>query len=416
MKNNHSTQFRWVIVSLLFFITVINYIDRASIAYAIDNIAQEFHLSHNQCGFILGSFGIGYLLTTFFGGLAADHYGAHKTLSAATILWSVATLLTGFANSFYIIFIARILLGFAEGPSFPCLTKATSDWLPEQERNRALSASLIAVPLALAFGGLISSHLILLFNWRGMYFVLTVATLIWIPIWWFIFRDKPTSSTYVNQQELKYIQQTPKIKSHITHATHPWRILLGNKTLLSNNWAFFVFGFYLFFFMTWLPNYLSQTYHFKLMKIGIYTMLPWLTAALFMWILGVLSDWIFQKTKNLRWSRSYPIMASQLLSGLCILPITWITNPESSIFFISLAVGFAMSANAPFYAVNVDIAKERAGTALGIMDAVFALSGFIAPMITGLIVSWSGNFSMVFWILAALALSSVCVTAIWHNR
>ena len=236
MNHKHSTRFRWVIVALLFFITIINYVDRSSIAYALDNIAQEFHLSHEQCGFILGSFGIGYFLTTFLGGIAADHYGAHKTLTVATILWGVATLLTGFASSFYIVFIARILLGVAEGPSFPCLAKATSDWLPEQERNRALSASLIAVPLALAFGGLISSHLILLFNWRGMYFVLTVATLVWIPIWWIIFRDKPSASKHVNAQERQYIQQAPKIKSHITHATHPWRILLRNKTLVSNNY------------------------------------------------------------------------------------------------------------------------------------------------------------------------------------
>ena len=70
MNHKHSTRFRWVIVALLFFITIINYVDRSSIAYALDNIAQEFHLSHEQCGFILGSFGIGYFLTTFLGAFA----------------------------------------------------------------------------------------------------------------------------------------------------------------------------------------------------------------------------------------------------------------------------------------------------------------------------------------------------------
>ncbi len=418
MNQESSTHFRWVIVDLFFCITIINYVDRSSIAYAIDNIAQEFHLSHNQCGFILGSFGIGYFFTTFFGGLAADRYGAHKTLTFATILWGISTLLTGLAASFSIILMTRILLGLAEGPSFPCLAKANSEWLPETERNRALSASLIAVPLALAFGGFISTHLIQWFNWRGMYFILTAFTFIWVIIWWLMFRDKPEYSTHVHPQELKHIQHTRSTTNHskITHTAHPWRFLLSHKTLISNNWAFFVFGFYLFFFMTWLPEYLHQTYHFELIKIGMYSMIPWLTAALFMWLMGTFSDWIFKKTQNLRWSRSYPIMASQLLSGLCIIPLTRVTSPESCIFFISLAVGCVMSANAPFYAVNVDIAKERVGTALGIMDAVAAIAGFLAPTLTGLIISWTGDFIMVFWLMALLSLSSVFIMAIWHNR
>ena len=75
-----------------------------------------------------------------------------------------------------------------------------------------------------------------------------------------------------------------------------------------------------------------------------------------------------------------------------------------------------MSANAPFYAVNVDIAKERVGTALGIMDAVAAIAGFLAPTLTGLIISWTGDFIMVFWLMALLSLSSVFIMAIWHNR
>ena len=84
--------------------------------------------------------------------------------------------------------------------------------------------------------------------------------------------------------------------------------------------------------------------------------------------------------------------------------------------FISLAIGFAMSANAASYAVNVDIAKERAGTALGIMDAAFALAGFIAPIFTGYIVSWSGQFEFVFYVLIGLAASSAVTTWLFHNR
>jgi nitrate/nitrite transporter NarK len=87
-----------------------------------------------------------------------------------------------------------------------------------------------------------------------------------------------------------------------------------------------------------------------------------------------------------------------------------------AMIFISLAIGFAMSANASYYAVNIDLAKERAGTALGIMDAVFAIAGFLAPTITGFSISLTGHFEAAFYLMAVLALSSSFVTFFVHNK
>ncbi len=158
------TNFRWIVVTLLFFITIINYIDRASISYAIDSIAHEYHLSHNQIGLILGAFGIGYTFTTFLGGIAADRYGARHTLMWSTLFWGVSTALIGLANGFLVIFLARIILGCAEGPNFPGMTRAVSDWLPETERNRALSFALISVPISLALGPAFPKHITIKYN------------------------------------------------------------------------------------------------------------------------------------------------------------------------------------------------------------------------------------------------------------
>lgn len=414
MKQTRS-HFRWVIVALLFFITIINYIDRSSMGYAIHLIAHEFHLSDDQIGLILGAFGIGYVVTSFLGGVAADHFGARKTLAGSILFWSIATFLTALTHGFFVIFLARILLGLAEGPNFPGMTRAISDWLPENERNRALSFALVSVPLSLAIGGPITTQLILLFNWRGAYFILTACALLWLPLWWFCFRDKPEQSRYVNADELAYIQQKSTLENPLHHLKNPWKLLLTHPTLLANNWSFFVFGFYLFFFMTWLPQYLDTLYHLKLETIGLYTLFPWLFAALMIWLVGSLCDHLFKRTGNLRLSRTYPIIISQLLAAICIIPVIHAPSAEVALCYISLAIGFSMSANAAYYAVNIDIAKERAGTALGIMDALFAISGFLAPTLAGLIVTWTGHFAAVFWLLAGLGLSSVIINFIFHN-
>ena len=257
-----------------------------------------------------------------------------------------------------------------------------------------------------------------------MFIVLMLLGFVWLPIWWFLFRDFPEHSARVNQAELDHIRDgrstsrdldAAQVHGRRRRIAGLWKFLLSNPTLLANNWAFFVFGYYLFFFMTWLPSYLQQVYHLNLKQIGIFSILPWFTAAVMLWAVGYLSDAILKRTRRLRWARSYPIWVSQLLAGLCVLPVIFSDDLTVALIFISLAVGFSMSANAAFYAVNVDVAQARSGTALGVMDTFFAVAGFLSPAITGWLVNESGSFDAAFGLMALLSLSSVLVVLIFHR-
>lgn len=424
----HRTRFRWVIIALIFFITVVNYIDRSAISYGIGDIVRDLGFSQHDkailSGFIFAAFSIGYMLTTFFGGIFADRYGARVTLFWAALVWSLAIGLTGLAVGFVMLASARVMLGVAEGPNFPAMNRAVADWLSSRERAIALSNSLVAVPLALAIGAPIVTQLIIHAGWRGMFIVLMLLGLIWLPLWWWLFRDFPEHSKRVNQAELEHIRDggvtDRSASAALTHSRRRqmkgmWRFLLSNPTLLANDWAFFVFGYYLFFFMTWLPSYLQQAYQLDLRQIGIFSILPWLVATLLLWGFGYLSDALLRRTGSLRIARSHPIWISQFLAGLCILPVIFIHDLSVMLVFISLAVGLSMGPNAAFYAINVDVARERAGTALGVMDTFFAISGFVAPLVTGWVVGTTHSFNNAFWLMALLALSSVVVVILFHH-
>jgi len=147
------TRYRWFIIFLLFAITVVNYIDRAAISYAIPLMQRDLGLSPADTGIILGAFGLGYAITSLIGGFAVDRYGARVVLAVAAILWSLSIGATGFASGFTFLYAARLLLGLSEGPNFPALTGAVSHWLSPHERATALGYALLAVPLALAIGG-----------------------------------------------------------------------------------------------------------------------------------------------------------------------------------------------------------------------------------------------------------------------
>jgi MFS transporter, ACS family, hexuronate transporter len=412
------SRFRWVVVALIFFITMVNYVDRSALSYAVHDIAAEFGFDAGMVGRILGAFGIGYIVTTFLGGIWADHYGARKTLFFASLLWSVSIGMTGLAGGFVMLFAARILLGVAEGPNFPALNRAVADWLSPTERAIALSNSLVAVPLALAVGAPVVTQLIVHFGWRGMFLVLMGLGVLWLPLWWLFFRDFPEQSRYVDQAELAHIRAgsaPPKVDERRRHGADLWKFLFSNPTLLANDWAFFVFGYYLFFFMTWLPSYFQQVYHLDLKQVGLFNVLPWLLAAVLLWAFGYLSDRLLKRTGSLRIARSHPIWISQLLAALCILPVIYTHSFGVALTFISLAVALGMSTNAAYYAINVDVAKERSGTALGVMDALFALAGYLAPTVTGWLVGGSGSFKTPFWLMFGLAISSVLVVILFHH-
>ncbi|EQD78730.1 major facilitator family transporter, partial [mine drainage metagenome] len=202
-------------------------------------------------GFILAAFSLGYMFTTFLGGILADRHGARVTLFWAALLWSLAIGMTGFAAGFAMLVVARVLLGVAEGPNFPAMNRAVADWLSSRERAIALGNALVAVPLALAIGAPIVTQLILHLSWRGMFIVLMLASLLWLPLWWWLFRDFPEHSRHVNAAELAHIRDgaAPEL-DHAASARHAarrktrglWKFLLRNPTLLANDWAFFVFG------------------------------------------------------------------------------------------------------------------------------------------------------------------------------
>ena len=416
------SRYRWFIVFLLFAITVVNYIDRAALSYAIPMIQRDLGLSPAATGAILGAFGLGYAITTLIGGFAVDRYGARLILTIAAVLWSLSIGATALATSVTILYAARVLLGVSEGPNFPALTGAVSHWLSPHERATALANALLAVPLALAIGGPLVTQLLGWLDWRLTFAALFVLSAAWIPLWYFCFRDDPSQSRFVNEAELAHIRKTDPGMTAAPHAVlKSWpeagvlKALLTNRTLLANTWAFFVFGYFLFFFMTWLPSYLEQKYGLNIASVGLFSVLPWLSAAILLWAMGRWSDHLLKTTGRMRIARSYLIAGSQFVAALAVIPVALTDDLTVAIAGITVAVAASMGANAAYYAVNVDIVPERAATALGIMDFAFAIAGFLAPAITGWVLNIRGSFADGFLLMTVLALSSELVVLLFHH-
>ncbi len=408
------TQYRWRMMVLAFFAIIITYLDRSALSYAIHPLQTEFGFTNTDFGFIASAFGLGYLVMTVVGGVLVDRFGARKIWSVFSVFWSLACAAMAWACGLLGFFLLRLLLGIAEGPSFPALTRVSADWLPVSERGRALAFGLAAVPFASVVGAPFISFLVSTVGWRLMFVILGSLGLLWALLWYFLFRDLPREMKNISRSELTFIEQGLEHPGQSKTKTS-WRFILFNRALLVNNFAFFVFGYLLFFAITWLPGYLEQTYHIHVRATGWFLIAPWVTATVLLLLGGFLSDAIWRKTQSIRLSRSYVIWVSQLLSALCFLPLLFYHSFTVGLIAISLGLGFGMMPNAAFYALNTDLARDRAATSLGVMDCGFALAGILAPLMTGWLANLTGNFKAAFGCLIILTICSALSIILWQH-
>ncbi len=409
------TNYRWFIAGLIFFITLINFIDRSAISFVIGPLKEEFHFSDTQFGMILSAFAMGYIVMTILGGYLVDRWGARLVWPAAAITWSLCVGFLGFAVGFWSFIALRFLLGVTEGPHFPAITNTISNWLSPMERARALSLALVAIPLSSVIGSPITSWLVADFGWRAMFFIISISGIIWGIIWYFCFVDRPQNCKWVNAEELKLIETPSLMEGEKKKTFVGWRFILTHPVLLANNIAYFAFGYMLFFATLWLPGYFLTQHNLNLKSAGWYLTIPWLVGAIFLKAGGFISDYLYRRTGNGRLSRSHVIWISQLFAAIFFVLLSFTHTLGLSIFFLSLALGFGLMPQPAFFSVNIDVAKDRSGTAQGLTSSCLSLAGIIAPVATGWLIDLTGSYQAAFLLLAALTGIAVITVILFHH-
>jgi ACS family hexuronate transporter-like MFS transporter len=407
--------YRWVITGLIFFITLINFIDRSAISFVIEPLKKEFCFSDTQFGMVLSAFAVGYILMTALGGWLVDRYGSRLLWPLAAIGWSVCVGALGFAAGFWSFMLVRFLLGVSEGPHFPAMSRAISDWLPASERARALSFGLVAIPLSAVLGAPICSYLVADFGWRTMFVAISAIGIVWAFVWYFLFTDRPEDNKYVGSEERQLITSSNLSLKGKQKEKVDWRFILTHPALVANNIAYFAYGYMLFFATLWLPGYFLHQHGLNLKSVGWYLTIPWLVGAIFLKVGGVLSDWLYQRTRSTRIARAHVIWASQLLAAVFFVLLGFTNSLGLSIVFLSLGLGFGMLPQPAFFSTNIDIAQERVGAAQGVTSSCLSLAGILAPLLTGCIIDWSGSYKGAFLLLAGFTFVAVVTVILFHH-
>jgi MFS family permease len=128
-----------VVLGLLCLMYFLTYLDRVNIstAMASNEFLKDIPLTKTMAGLIFSAFAYPYLLFQISGGWVADKFGPRLALTICGVIWASATIMTGLVHGIVMMFIARVVLGFGEGATFPTATRAMSYWMPKSKRGYA---------------------------------------------------------------------------------------------------------------------------------------------------------------------------------------------------------------------------------------------------------------------------------------
>ena len=332
---------RWWIVWTLFFSTCINYISRQTFSVLSPMIAAQFHLSHTDLSKIFGAFQISYALTWLLGGIFLDAVGTRLGLTIAVVFWSVVNIFTGFAGSVFGFVAFRFLLGIGEGFNWPGASKTVAEWFPNEERSLAVAIFDSGSSVGGALAALAIPWIALALGWRWAFVFSGALGFVWLIAWLRIYHPLDRHPT-VTPAEVDLIRSGQDVAPRsqgkgfqrwidLAKNRNVWGIALG-RALTDPIWWFYVF---------WLPQYLSDARGFSLKRIALFAWIPFVAADLGNFTGGLISGYCIRKGIPVIRARTWVCLISCLpiLAGI---PAARVHSPYVALALICVALwGYA---------------------------------------------------------------------------
>jgi len=380
-------RYRWVVVTLLFVAMVINYVDRQAIGVLKPTLMDEFGWTEGNYADIIFWFQCAYAFTYLLWGRIVDRVGARLGLGVAFMIWQVAFIFHAGIRSLGGAIAARVFLGIGEAGGFPGGIKAVTEWFPKKERafavglfNAGTNIGAIVTPLlvpliAASWFGTREDP-----NWQMAFIILGVAGLIWLPIWFLMYRE-PRKHPKISAGELAWIEQdAPDPVAKVGWLTlmtkrQTWAFALG-KFIIDPIWWFFLF---------WLPGFLKDQYGLDLLSFG-----PPLVAIYLLSDVGsVGGGWLSGRFMKAGMTINKARKLTMLVCALCAVPVMFAGN-ISHLWLAVLIIGIATAAHQGFsanlYALPGDVFPRKAvGSVIGIGGMLGGFGGMVFSKYAGFV-------------------------------
>ncbi|MCL4782503.1 MAG: MFS transporter [Bryobacterales bacterium] len=374
----------WILVSLLFCATALSFLDRQVLSVLAPELIREFGMSNAAYSRVVFAFVLSYTVMFALGGRLTDALGTRLGLGLSVGVWSVASMAHALARGPLVLGISRFFLGVGEGPCFPAVTKGALEWVPLEKRALAVGfanggsafGAVLAPPLTVWWTGL--------FGWRGAFLATAGLGFLWLVAWYLAFRGLPQA-----------------VVSPSSQSSPGFRTVLARGDVRRFMLARFFFDPVFYFYMFWIPQYLSRERGLSLTEIGNLIWIPFFALGVTNIAAGRVSDLLVKRGYAPRRARMVLMLVSALMT-----PASWFAATAGSAGAAIALMSVLMFAHGIWIAnyitlIGDSVGAAEAGTAVGLTGACGGIAGMLSNLVIGPVVDLSG-FTPVFLVSALL--------------
>lgn len=392
---------RYRVVAFAVAMAGVTYLDRVSIGILAPSIMRDLELSRIQMGYAFSAFTFAYAIFEIPTAWWADRVGSRGVLARIVVWWSAFTMLTGAVFNFPVLLGVRFLFGVGEAGAWPNAARVFSRWIPRRERGRVQGIFFAGAHLA---GGLTPPLVVWiasLLPWRLVFVALGFVGLTWAVLWYHWFRDEPRDHSAVSPEERDLIERERGLPA--AHGRSEWAQVFRTRSLapLCLQYLANTYGFY--FFITWLPSYLSKARGLETAELAIFSGLPLLLSVIADINGGMTTDALSRRF-GVRIGRSAVGAGAYLLAAVIMLAGTLCPNSRIAGVLIAAAGALSMFTLAPAWATAIDLGGRNAAVMSAIMNTAGQVGGILSPIVLAYIVDRYNDWSLPLHIVSALYL------------
>jgi MFS family permease len=392
-RSTSMKRMQWTAVILCAAAIAINYLDRSTIAIANPQIRAEFHMSAAQFGALQSAWSLAYALAQIPVGLLIDRLGPGILLGISMILWSIAVAAGSLVSNYTQLFIARAVLGVTESPAYPTAVRVTSDWYDVRDRGVPTGVFNMGSNMGTAIGPPLLTALMLLAGWRWMFIIMGIIGIVASVLWFWLYRDPGKAA--LNSTDVAYLESNKSGRSGVPITARQWSRLFRFRTTWAMMLGAFCSGYGLWMYLTWLPGYLEGQHHISIARTGYLASIPLVCSMVGSFCGGYASDRLIARGMPIVQARKLPAALGYLGSALFTAFAALSTAPAPAILWISLALfSLYFAVAAKWTLITAVSPQDFCGSCSSIQNFGSYLGGACSPVLTGLIVDWTGSFVM----------------------
>jgi len=404
------------VVWYVFVLYICAYLDRINIGFAALVMNRDLGLTPTTFGIANTVFYVGYMAFEVPSNLLLARYGARRWLARIMVTWGVASTATAFATGGTSLYVLRLLVGIAEAGFVPGVLLYLTYWFPHAYRARANGFFMVAQPLSIAFGSLLSGYILRmdgtlgLAGWRWLFIIEGLPSIVLGVVTFFYLKDRPGDAAWLSEPERTAVAEQLATESTPAgrRARNVWEELVSREVFLLAV-AYFGLVSTLNTNATWVPQIVREILGGPgdFVTVGVWAAIPAFLTVVAMPIWSVRSD----RHQERLWHVAIPIA----MAATGWLFVAWSTLPLVRFGGLALVSIGAFCGMSIFWTLPANLlspAARPAGIALISTAGIFG--SVVSPSIIGFLRDATGSFASGLLYMAALLV--VSIGCVWASR